>query len=327
MNSKRKMFPSYTLLELLVVIAIFMILAGMGVGGFLGTRETMIARESVENIKQDIRTAKLKAMLLKKGDADNWVYGIGIDFEKYITESGANLASFIWCSPFEDFGNDVTKSEILNWDSTYDIGYGLSKVTPPLEPEPEPEPETPDETIPDSEITPPPGNITDPINPPLDVLGIADTGAANGYLPLSSSSSCTDAITSLIYGGGDIMSGVLLDSENTEIISNAKYLVFEAITGRAFLYDSDGKPLNYEANGDYVGADSSQLQVLDIVLKRRHSSKFDVISVYPLSGTLIHKVYSNADKGCSSVDGDVCIFVDGDYYFRYSIADEINSYR
>jgi hypothetical protein len=255
------------------------ILAGMGVGGFLGTRETMIARESVETIKQDIRSAKLKAMLLKKGDAGNWVYGIGIDLPKYITKSGANVSSFIWCSPFEDFGNDITKSEILNWDSAYDIGYDLS------------------------------------------------TGAANGYLALSSSSSCTDGKTSLIYGGGDIMSGVFPDSSYTEIISTAKYLVFEAITGRAFLYDSNGKPLNYEADGDYVGADSSQLQVLDIVLKRRYSSKFDVISVYPLSGTLIHKVYSSGDKGCVSANGEVCIVVDGISYFRYSIADEINSYR
>jgi len=314
MNRYWKSFLGYTLLELLLVMGIFVILGAMGVGGFLGTRETMIARETVENVKQDIQSARLKAMLLKKGDESNWIYGIGIDFNKYINPGDSKTVFFKWCSPFEDFGNDITKSEILNWDSAYDIGYDGIVNPDPQYPEPNP----------GLTLEPDPDLIIDP-QPIPDVLGVADTGAANGYLPLQAVSSCVNGKTSLIYTTGDMISSILPEPENTSIISNARYLVFEAVTGRAFLYNSEGKPLNYSLDGEYIGTNLNDLEELDIVLNRRYSTKFDVITVYPLSGTVIHYVYSTADRGCPT-DGN-CIIIDGNRYYRFGIAEEINSYR
>lgn len=282
MKSMMKRFQSYTLLELLVVIAIFIILGAMGFGGYLSTRETMIARETVETIKQDIRSARLKAMLFKKGDDSNWIYGIGIDFEKYAQPTNNRSLFFKWCSPFEDFGNEITKSKILSWDSNNPVGYRITQNYDPL--------------------------------------------YQNGYLPLNTTTNCVDGKNSLVYTQEDIMSNILTEVDNIEIISDARYLVFEAITGRAFLYDNGGTLLNYATNGDYIGNTLDRVEVLDIVFNRDYSSKFDLISVYPVSGTVIHHVYSSLDPRC--VEGGVnCIELNGVAYERYGIKGEINSYR
>ncbi len=239
----------------------------MGVGGYIGTRETLVARENIEVLKQDIRSARLKAMLLKKGIDSNWLYGIGIDFSEI---NNGKYKVMKWCSPFEDFGNAITRSKVLGWDSGKKIGDG----TPPL---------------------------------------------LNGYLPVTPyTDSCINGQSSLSLMTGDNKVELIKVKNDISIIGDARYLVFEALTGRAFFYDSLGVPINYSGMGVYDGT-----KLLDIVLTRKRSSKYDVLSIYPESGLIIHHIYSNADKNCESN----CITLGGVKYKRYGIMDEINSYR
>lgn len=327
MNKRRKIFLGYTLLEMLIVMAIFIILAGLGVGGYIGTRETMMARENVQTVLQNVRSARLKAMLFKKGSEEYWIYGIGIDFYSMSQSAQGDRTYFKWCSPFKNFGNDITKSEILGWDSSKPIGYVTSQE---IDAE-DTLPEIPDNLEDPIDLPIDPGEIYNPPSyedpqPPSDVLGVSTYEYKNGYLPLSITSSCQEGATSLTYTGGDVVNEILDSGGEFHLISEAKYLVFEAVTGRAFLYDSEGKPLNYLSDGEYSATTLENLKVLDVLIKRKYSSKFDLISIYPLSGTVIHHVYSNADI-VSDCEDNNCISFEGKIYKRYGISDEINSYR
>lgn len=346
-----KRLVGYTLLELLVVITLFIILGAIGIGGYLGTRETMIARETVETIKQDIKSARLKAMLLKKGTESNWVYGIGINFTAYTNPNLNKEMFFKWCSPYEDFGNEVTKAEVLGFDTKNNIGDKIATQTIvdpvplTLNVVPDSEDGPTEDVNPDIPIDEPdPINNPDPKNPiydtdpvldpddqsndvvPNDVLGAQSTDYLNAYLPLYVTTSCQSNVTTLTLMSGELSSGILPDEGSVTTLGSAKLLVFEAITGRAFLYDKDGKPLNYDSDGTYTGTSVDSMQVLDIIIKRNYSSKFDLITVYPLSGTIIHNVYNSSNLGACSTS-ESCITVDGKTYKRYGIADEINSYR
>lgn len=349
MENKRKILPSYTLLEMLLVMGIVVVLGAFGVGGFVGVRETMVARENVELIKQDIRSARLKSMLLEKGSDENWLYGIGIDFGTILSYSDDNIDGytfFKWCSPFEDFGNSQTKSVLPGWDPDTVIGTTDFNTGPiPYDPNPiirEPIPYDPIPYDPgDNYITPDPTEemyfnieeIFKKINfiSPAPVIAIDDTlqeiyYERNGYISIRSTDSCIDGTHSRVNTGGDGTGGIIdVDDDQIRVLGNIRYLVFEALTGRAFLYYANGAPANYTGMAEY-NADGV-LDVLDVVLTRKRSSKFDVISVYPLSGTVIHHVYSNSDKVPSCLVGMECITFDGNIYKRYGIADEINSYR
>lgn len=398
MKIRIKRLVGYTLLELLVVITLFIILGAIGIGGYLGTRETMIARETVETIKQDIRSARLKAMLLKKEDESNWIYGIGIDFGS-LSSVGGSGPFFKWCSPFEDFGNEVTKSEILGWDANSKIGdpikvddvlgvstsseeYAIIIEDPYPYPSPDPYPYPPPQqctTCYQSRSCPSyyceypsccrciyysspycrttdkccycssyrsstycsitdkccqcssyvesdkcnPNNkccrtsTTDPVPDPDEP--VLENTFYNGYVPINITTSCQDKISSLV-SLNDLPSGVISEFDNITF-SGGRYLVFEAVTGRAFIYESNGYPVNYDSNGNF-----DETKTLDIVIKRDYSSKFDVVTVYPLSGTVIHHVYTELDQKCGASDPN-CIEVNGVKYVRYGIADEINSYR
>ena len=395
MEMRIKRLVGYTLLELLVVITLFIILGAIGIGGYLGTRETMIARETVETIKQDIRTARLKAMLLEKGEDSNWIYGIGMDFAS-LSSTGTSGPFFKWCSPFEDFGNEVTKSEILGSDPKSKIGVpinindvlgvstsgeNLALIIDPVFPDPGyPYPQHCTSCIfsktckENSCISPSccrcqyyystsctyedeccyclqPVKVstycpktekccqcayikesdncdtndkccktivsTDPVTEPEDP--VLETTFYNGYVAQNITSSCEDETSSLV-ALNDLPSGIVSEFDNITF-SGARYLVFEAVTGRAFLYEQDGSPINYDENGDF-----DETKVLDIVIKRDYSSKFDVLTIYPLSGTVIHHVYTESDPKCGGSETN-CVDVNGVKYVRYGIDDEINSYR
>lgn len=340
MNKKRNTIAGYTLLEMLLVMAIVVVLGAFGVGGFIGVRETMVAKENVEILQQDIRSARLNSMLLEKGSDENWLYGVGIDLESL--NSDGEYVFFKWCSPFEDFGDELTKSELPGWDSSYEIGYNTGR-TSPFDPYDPVRIDDPRDNFTDIERPPLYFNIEElfkrlnifspypvmAINTEIPPYPIQDEVlyqvVPNGYVPsnLSTSSTCQDGVTTRIEVNGSDLGGVIdVDPDQIKILGSARHLVFEALTGRAFLYDANGRPVNYSGMGTMVNNTP-----MDVVLTRKRSSKFDVISVYPLSGTVVHHVYSSSDINDSCTPDSECLIFNGHRYPRFGIDDEINSYR
>jgi hypothetical protein len=325
MNSRIKKIAAYSLMELLIVLAIFIILASLGTGGLIGFRETMLVKENVERLKQDVELARQKSLLIDREADDTWVYGIGIDFRD-IQEKGT-YSMFKWCSPYENFGNDVTRSRLLGWHPEYTIGADIQNVQGVQEINmsrggprvPLPLPGIPD---------PNPGAVTDdPVDPPP---GSYDRTNAqyNAYLPIyrEATTSCVKGVNSIVKLTGEATDRLVgagsfsLMSDKNDSLHEVSAVVFEAVTGRAFLYNSKGAPVNYTGLAVF---DPST--VLDIVIQRKRSSKFDVLSIYPSSGIVIHHVYSNSD--IAPDDYDDVIEIDGVQYKRYTVVDEINSYR
>ena len=172
--------------------------------------------------------------------------------------------------------------------------------------------------------------------PPVDDPPTEDPGTTyatafiNGYLPADSdtyTTSCILGTTSIVEFKGEAADR-FVDAGNVSLIGYndeypIQYLVFEAVTGKAFLYDSAGRPVNYNSSGGILSYDGDK--VLDILITRDRSSKFDLLSVYPSSGTVVHHVYSNDDL---ATDGDTdTITVNGKQYKRFNVLDDINSYR
>ena len=289
MKKRNKRLPGFTLIEMLVVMSILIILGTIGMSTLTGFRETISARENIQTLKQDVQVARNKAMFIDKGGETKWIYGIGIDFSKIDTENSYRF--FRWCSTFDRFGDPMTESTPPGFDSTEDIGEDL-KLLQVL-------------------IAGPEGGV------------LADL---NGILPYVYTNPCYGSFPSLtrVQDGID---NVISDVEASQVYlladdaSTPTYVLFEAITGRAFLYDSDGYPMNYESDGTYNGGE----HVLDIVITRRYSSKFALISIYPRTGAVITHVYSDDDLGCATQEE--CITVEGSQYDRYTLFDEINSYR
>ncbi len=66
------------------------------------------------------------------------------------------------------------------------------------------------------------------------------------------------------------------------------YILFESSTGRAFIYDEDGKLLNYDFSADPIQLDGSYVLAIDI--KRRSqdsdSSSGRVLNFHPVSGRI-----------------------------------------
>jgi|GEM_PF-714934 len=292
-----KRLSGYTLIEMLLVMAIIIILGSFGIGSYVGFRETMTAKENVETIKQDIQLTRQRAMNIKKGDDTNWLYGIGIDFRPYINpnQEDQRYIFFKWCSAFGEFGDPLTKGSLPGFVDGQNIGAKISDTR--------------------------------------DINGCAGD-YLNGVLPRCYSETCISDYPSLVEITGD-SSDLLadLDMDQVEILrtlgSTPAFIFFEAITGRAIIYGENGYPINYELNnGQYT---SSAEIPLDIALTRKRSSKFDLITIYPLSGAVVHHVYSEKDVSstCSEDYGsDInCIKVDGKTYDRYTLFDEIKSYR
>ena len=186
MNSKIKKIAAYSLMELLIVLAIFIILASFGTGGLIGFRETMFVKENVEKLKQDIELARQKSLLIDRDADDTWVYGIGIDFRNI---GDGTYSMFKWCSPYENFGNDVTRSELLGWDPDYNVGDFLPSVDGIQE-----------INLPRSQFTSLPTNELDPVDvtdelPTWENPGDIDKydSEINAYLPISNvTTSCIE---------------------------------------------------------------------------------------------------------------------------------------
>lgn len=315
MKKKVKYYKGFSLVEMLLVMGIFIILSVIGFNGFLSIRESFIARENVELIIQDIESTKLKAMNMEGGKDETWIYGFGIDFRLNLyVNGGYNL--YKWCSPVEDFNDSLT------WDDqsyniaegpipSYFIGKGINE-----------------------DIASPPFGLCDgpyPLSYSNSTIPYY-SGAKGGYCSL-----CKKDYTGIVRIREENMT--LLDQEKglMEILDNDDdssndpgFLFFESLTGRAIIYSTSNEVLNYTYTGSEVVFNKDTFTPLDIVLHRKRSNKFDLITVYPNSGEVIHHVYDNSEPSpaagyCNPILK--CIKVGEKMYQRYGIQDEINSFR
>ncbi len=311
MRNTAKKLQGFTLMEMLIVLSIIIILLAVGISGFNSINETFTANENAELVKQDIESARLKAMNMGKESEETWVYGFGIDFRNADSSNGenGNYKMYKWCSPVKNFGDthilegtsyDLTRAKLPNLYSGFDVG--------------------------------------DTINVNLcGALGIYK----NGSIPASCGSGndgyveeCSENSTSLSLIKGEDLSllnrfdgqVVLLDLEGEG--NPPSFVFFESLTGKAIIYARNGEVLNYNEDGTFKVDD---FVPLDIILRRKsNSDTFDMISVYPLSGEIIHHVYGPRDKKENPSEcGEnlSCFTFGGNIYERYGIDDEIKSYR
>ncbi len=129
----------FTLVEMLIVMAIAILLMGLGFISVSGLRESYLEHNFTVGLEDDLRYAQRAAMFMERGEGDNWVYGVGIDFRNI--ESAGTYDIFRWCSEFTDYSDGVEKmsSELpangskLPFNSASDdaaICKGTEKVIP-----------------------------------------------------------------------------------------------------------------------------------------------------------------------------------------------------
>jgi type II secretory pathway pseudopilin PulG len=295
---------------MLIAMAIFIILSAVGISGFNSIREAFTANENAELVKQDIESARLKAMNMGKDNEETWVYGFGVDFRNADSSNGSNGNYMIykWCSPAKSFG------DVVNLSGTF---YDLTRAKLP-------------NLYSGNDVN---GNITN-----ISLCGTPSVYRNGSITALCGSSGysdgCYENTTNLTAIFGEDLSllnifdnlVVLLNLDEDEINNPPSFVLFESLTGKAIIYARDGKVLNYKSDGSF---DEEKFLPLDILLKRKsNGSTFDLISVYPLSGEIIHHVYGPEDETSSDCTGHLsCFKFNGKTYERYGIDDEINSYR
>ncbi|MBP7820465.1 MAG: type II secretion system protein [Candidatus Methanofastidiosum sp.] len=309
MRNTAKKLQGFTLMEMLIVLSIVIILSAVGISGFNSINETFTANENAELVKQDIESARLKAMNMGKESEETWVYGFGIDFRN--ADSGnrqnGNYRMYKWCSPVKNFGDthilegtsyDLTRAKLPNLYSGVGIGENVANVK---------------------------------------LCGTSEI-YKNGSIPASCGSSgylegCLENTTNLSAVFGEDLS-LLNRFDGQVVLLNLKednnppsFVLFESLTGKAIIYGRDGQVLNYDEDGTFNADD---FVPLDIILRRKSGDTFDMISVYPLSGEIIHHVYGPKDikENPSECEGNLsCFTFSGNKYERYGIDDEIKSYR
>jgi len=151
----------------------------------------------------------------------------------------------------------------------------------------------------------------------------------NGYLPVETRTTSCSGQSSLVelaeYVDTSLSGGInIIGIPSIYPRTPAEYVVFEAVTGKAFLYDGTGAPSNYT-----YSSYSLDVIALDIVIDRKRSTKFEVLSIYPLSGTVIDHVYNRESDLASPTEVKTrrYFIFDGIRFSRYGIADELKSYR
>jgi len=248
---KSKIYPAYTLLELLVVISIFIILGGMTFSAFGGLQNTIKMNEYMLNLEQDIRSVQRAAMLLQRNPGEKWIYGLGIDFSG-LEEDGVYKV-FKWCSPYTDYGDIATKSNIPAFDPTTESGITQGNGTLPVA-----------DGVPTQSLC---GENID------DMIGALRT--LPGYdrtitLPKSN--------ISLSY-----------TDENGDI-SEPVYVLFESVSGRAFFYDREGDIFNYNIDGTMKESDDIVSFNLEITPQGAGSTRR--LSIRHLSGKIDTYMYN-----------------------------------
>lgn len=313
MKNVSRNFQGFTLIEMLLVMSIFIIISATGITALNSTKETFTANENAELIIQDIESIKLRAMNMSKGDENTWIYGFGIDFRNVDSSNGKNgdYNMYKWCSPVKNFGDtfylngtpyDLTRAKLPNFFSSYNINTEI---------------------------------------PNISLCGVP-ASYKNGSLPAFCGDEnngyenvCTVGSTNLVSMLGE--TSLLLDRFDGQVTlldlkgesDPPSFVLFESLTGKAIIYSRSGKILNYTSDGNF---NTNDFVPLDIVLRRKsNKNSFDLITIYPLSGEVIHHVYNSKDES-DSVSTDclndlMCFTFNGKIYERYGIDDEIKSYR
>ena len=196
-------------------MSIITVLLTMTLTAFGGLRNTIRMNEYMLNLEQDIRLVQRAAMLLERNPLENWLYGVGIDFTKVTyDDSAGNYRVFKWCSPYPDHGHISTRSNIPGFV--------------------------------------PPDFLSDDLDIDPEV---------NGNLPLP-----TDVSKEFDFPIGLCDSSMLFPGEiyllsgyskpmappvsNITFLGEARFVLFESVSGRAFLYNDNGELLNYDQEGN-----------------------------------------------------------------------------
>ena len=245
MKLHSRKYSAYTLLELLVVISIFIILGGMTFSSFDGLQNTIKMNEYMLNLEQDIRSVQRSAMLLQRSPDEKWIYGLGIDFSN-MGEDGLYTV-FKWCSPYNDYGDIATKSDL-------------------------------------------------PAFNPSVVLG-----SNNGYLPteISISNTCGPEVIEQ-QGALRTQSGYdrtitlpksqISFEDGNGVPTVSRYVIFESVSGRAFLYDADGILRNYTSEGDLL-EETDDIESFNLIITPHGKGSTRRLSIRPLSGKIDTYMY------------------------------------
>lgn len=257
MYCKSSKYLGFTLIEMLIVMSIIGILMGMSFAAYQNLQTTIRLNEYTNNLEQSIRKVQRDAMLLEKEPLSKWIYGLGIDLtEIEKPETLGQYRAFKWCSHFNDYGDVRTRSIVPNFDPNEDV-YELN------------------------------GN--------LPVPTINGGGCPNIYDTIDSAPSLRKYI---LYGDGavgtgvdtkppkstielgSVTSGIFGGSEGKAVV---RYIVFEAVTGRAFFYNSDGYLLNTNKDGT-VDPDYKNFVIR---IKPLRGGKGKKITIFNISGRVL----------------------------------------
>lgn len=113
-------YSAYTLMELLIVLTIFSILGAMSFSAFGNLQNTVKMNEYALTLEQDVRSVQRAAMLLQRDPGEKWLYGLGIDFGDMGDDGEYTV--FKWCSPFSDYGDILTKSNLPAYTPSRTVG-------------------------------------------------------------------------------------------------------------------------------------------------------------------------------------------------------------
>lgn len=113
-----------------------------------------------------------------------------------------------------------------------------------------------------------------------------DNPPTNAILPVQSLSNLEGFENVSLKAGYNVTLKESTMDEPMEI----SYVIFEAVTGRAFLYDTLGNPVNYSHNLTSGELEYSNEDKLVIEISRNQGSKTDVISISPGSGNINHEI-------------------------------------
>lgn len=241
-----KNLQGFTLIEMMIVMAIFMILFAIGLTSFAGMRDAIAVTENFNNFKQDVRWAQKSSVLLKREIGEWWPYGIGIDLQSTAEmRSQSSNRTYKFFKWCSPFSNfDPNGSVLLN-----------------------------------SEL---------PNYNPSVALGALLNNVKNGYMPTTMNTGCTQC-------GEGACSNTLVELKgrgitqfdskvDVKFMSDARYILFESVTGRAFLYNANGELLNYSTTGATLDYSPTIKFDIQIQPKDGNISLAKRLNVAPISG-------------------------------------------